>query len=49
MRYDIKTSCTIPEMFCVWVKNPLGMFSMGIFPLIAEIILLVLNIKQEHV
>ena len=23
-------------MFCVWVENPLGMFSVGSFPLIAQ-------------
>ena len=23
-------------MFCVWVENPLGMFSVGSFPLIAK-------------
>ena len=24
-------------MFCVWVENPLGMFSVGSFPLIADL------------
>ena len=36
-------------MFCVWVEHPMGMFSVGSFPLLADIFIQLQSKIQLHI